>query len=352
MFGVPTFGEKGGSHHHQNRSSPGFMGNFRPSTALDETLNMIKKTWDAASRVLAESCKLPSLASKYQFTPGLLNISDIENLARINPSMHVSLRDLGKKSGLDAEESLSEILSKCERELFKLNSKGKKASQEKHQLALDVVKCYIHSLSEGHFVKLRHPANLSPDSDGEDSYVPPNSYTELAQYLNIDEDFFEHHFLYDVEFMERSVLDHYAGLWQLDSASYLGAVLSRGRIEGMVVYGVCDARDYLSGKVRRSIFDDDKVNVCVITGQWEQLGHGADYPGAYVPGTYYTGASSHTSFAKAGALAGMEVGDSDIGSRPPPPEPVGRSMSPAPVVFNSTGGSHYSFAKAAALAGI
>ncbi|KAL2628866.1 hypothetical protein R1flu_013552 [Riccia fluitans] len=73
MFGVPMFGERGGGHHHQNQPSPGFMGNFRSSMALDETLNTIKKTWDAASRVLAESCKLPSLAFKYQFTPGLLN---------------------------------------------------------------------------------------------------------------------------------------------------------------------------------------------------------------------------------------------------------------------------------------
>ncbi|KAL2628881.1 hypothetical protein R1flu_013567 [Riccia fluitans] len=228
MFGVPTFGEKGGGHHHQNRPSPGLMGNFRPSTVLDEMLNTIKKTWDAASRVLAESCKLPSLAFKYKFTPGLLNISDIENLARINPNMHVLLGDLGKESGLDAEESLSEILSKCERELFKLSSKGEEVSQEKHQLALDVVKRYIHSLPEGHFVKLKRPANLPPGSDDEDSYVPPNPYAELARYLNINEDFFEHHFPYDIEFMERSVLDHYAGLWQLDSASYSGAVLSGG----------------------------------------------------------------------------------------------------------------------------
>ncbi|KAL2628882.1 hypothetical protein R1flu_013568 [Riccia fluitans] len=97
-----------------------------------------------------------------------------------------------------------------------------------------------------------------------------------------------------------------------------------------MVYGVCDARDYLSGKVRRSIFDDDEVNVRVITGQWEEPGLGA----------FHT--DSHYSLPKAGALAG-------IGSQPP--ESVGRSMSPAPVAFYSTD-SHYSLAKAGALAGI
>ncbi|KAL2628868.1 hypothetical protein R1flu_013554 [Riccia fluitans] len=337
MFGVPMFGERGGGHHHENQPSPGFMGNFRPNMALDETLNTIKKTWDAASRVLAESCKLPSLAFKYQFTPGLLNISDIENLARIDPSVHVSLGDLGKRSELtvDAEESLSEILSKWERELFKLSSKGEKTSQEKHQLALDVTKRYIHSLPEVHFRRIRAP--MPADSDDDDSYIPPNPYAELTQYLNIKMDFFEDHNQYDVEFMERAVLDHYAVLWQLDSASYSGAVLSGGQTEGMI-YGVCDARDYLSGKVKRSIFDGDEVNVRIIAGQWEQAGNSDISPDL---GSYYTRASSHTSFAKAGALAGIQAGNSDIGYRPPVASYVG-----------APGSQHYSWVKACTVAGI
>lgn len=141
----------------------------------------------------------------------------------------------------------------------------------------------------------------------------------LEEYLqcqlnNLGDPFHEGSFGLNSKWLERSVLDYYASLWNArwphnphDPESYWGYVLSMGSTEGNL-YGLWNAREYLSGgallvdteaenKAREASLQDDRPQIVRQQATYRRPVRGAN-PNAYRPIVFYS-QDTHYSIRKA-----------------------------------------------------
>ncbi|KAL3676809.1 hypothetical protein R1sor_026757 [Riccia sorocarpa] len=268
--------------------------------------------------------------SNYPSTPGLLAMDDMQKFSHIVPFQN------------PAEGTPDAGLGAFEYELFKLQQPhDKDVSEQKRQLALSVTRRFFG----------RMKANFL----GFQTVITP-SYSHLADFLdchvnNAGDPFATGSYLSQVKFMERAVLDYFAAVWRAEwphdvrtqkadnsskmtlvaapenPSSYWGFVLSMGCTEG-TLYGMWNARDYLSGKIM--LMDGHLAGECLLechTNGYHSNGHSN---GNGKAGSYFVNADHERAIVE--KLTGTVL-------RSPTKE------SRTPICFYSSA-SHYSIRKA------
>ena len=135
-----------------------------------------------------------------------------------------------------------------------------------------------------------------------------NDYSVISPYLktllnNIGDPFVPGSFTLNSKWMERSVLDYFASLWNAkwphnadDLDTYWGYVLTMGSSEGNL-YGLWNARDYLQGKFMLADQDNCFYVQALAT---------KDKPAAYTPVAFYS-QDAHYSIVKSMAVLDIKT---------------------------------------------
>jgi histidine decarboxylase len=186
---------------------------------------------------------------------------------------------------------------------FQVPSTG--LTTEQHAAALALIRNH-HKEKEKFFLGFQANQDF-PHLVGLEDYLQ-------CQLNNLGDPFREGSFALNTKWLERSVLDYYASLWNArwphdsnDPESYWGYVLSMGSTEGNL-YGLWNAREYLSGgalledpaaeeKARRASLHDDRPHAVPHRLIYSEPGPGA-HPNAYKPIIFYS-QDTHYSIQKA-----------------------------------------------------
>ncbi|MGW7673981.1 pyridoxal-dependent decarboxylase [Streptomyces sp. NPDC054775] len=157
-------------------------------------------------------------------------------------------------------------------------------------------------------------------------------YQHLSHYLdrhlnNVGDPYESSSYTLNSKILERAVLDYFASLWNAkwphdanDPETYWGYVLTMGSSEGNL-YGLWNARDYLSGKLlRRQHRDSGGEAASVVYTQ--ALRHEGQSPHAYEPVAFFS-QDTHYSLTKAVRVLGIDTFHSIGSSRHPDENPLG-----------------------------
>ncbi len=180
--------------------------------------------------------------------------------------------------------------------IFNLPSVG--LSDKDRLDALDIFHKYI-DIKKNHFLGYQNCSKLD--------YV--NDLKDFLEYHinNIGDPFSPGYFAMNSKILEKAVLDYYAALWNAkkphdpgDKDSYWGYVLTMGSTEGNL-YGLWNARDYLSGK--KLVIDDVKecnsrCRQTIPKTRYSEAAYEKHNPNAFTPVIFFS-QDTHYSIIKA-----------------------------------------------------
>lgn len=185
---------------------------------------------------------------------------------------------------------------------------GDGLTSDKREHALTAARHY-HSNQKAHFLGFQMNQNLQYSKDF-------STYLDTSL-NNVGDPFSTGNLTINSKFMERAVLDYFALLWNArcphnstDTESYWGFLLTMGCTEGNL-YGMWNARDYLSGKMvmndtsvkrkvnsQRTSYDGATNHNSPLRLKYNQAKCPDDNPNAYTPIAFYSQDTNY-SFAKA-----------------------------------------------------
>jgi histidine decarboxylase len=185
-------------------------------------------------------------------------------------------------------------------ELFKLDEKGIPLAQR--ELALAKFREYL-TVQRSNF--------LGYQADQDLDYKADLSWMLDFHVNNIGDPFTAGNFTLNSKTVERRVLDYFAELWHAslpqdpsNPESYWGYVLTMGSTEGNM-YGLWNARDYLSGKALIVEPKSDTRNASP-RWTWVQAKTPDGNPNAYTPVAFFS-EDTHYSFTKAVRVMGIQT---------------------------------------------
>lgn len=175
-----------------------------------------------------------------------------------------------------------------------------------------------------------------------------NYRDRLSHYLdrhlnNVGDPYQSSSYTLNSKILERAVLDYFASLWNAkwphcndDPDSYWGYLLTMGSSEGNL-YGLWNARDYLSGKLLRQQGDRRDGNGTATVTYTQALRQEGQSPHAYHPVAFFS-QDTHYSLTKAVRVLDIDTFHTVGSTRYPDENPLGPGT-PWPTEVPSVGGT-------------